>query len=102
MKYNSKYPYHFKGTSNVIKACLEAGVERLIYCSTIDVVIGFEPIANGDEQTTSRPRRFLFPGYPESKADAESLVLSANGAVCHDGKLAKTYLKLKDYLIISV
>lgn len=78
-----------KGTENIIKGCLECGVERLIFCSTVDVVIGHDPIHNGDE-TTVMPRSFLFPGYPETKYKAECLVLDASGRTCKNGKPLKT------------
>ena len=36
------------GTENVISACEEEGVTRLVHTSTIDVVIGSEEIFNGE------------------------------------------------------
>ena len=70
----------------MIKACLENGVQRLIFCSTVDVVVGYKDIENGDEETTTVPQQFLFPGYPDSKNKAESLVLNANGKIGYHGK----------------
>lgn len=67
------------GTCKVIKACLDANVTRMIYCSTVDVAIGNNDIINGSETTTHLPSKFLFPGYPESKYKAECAVLQANG-----------------------
>nr|KAG5700610.1 hypothetical protein BaRGS_015406 [Batillaria attramentaria] len=67
------------GTLNVIRACLHHTVSRLLYCSTVDVVVGFEPIRGGTEETTPVPKKLLFPGYPETKLQAERLVLAANG-----------------------
>ena len=73
------------GTLNVVRACLRQNVSRLLYCSTVDVVIGFEPIRGGREEDTPVPQRFLFPGYPETKLQGEHLVLAANGQLCDNG-----------------
>jgi hypothetical protein len=66
------------GTANIIQSCLEHNVPRLIYTSSVDVVVGFDDIINGDESLPA-PKRFLFPGYPETKHRAENLVSEANG-----------------------
>ena len=67
----------FEGTKNVIKACKEQGVSRLIYTSTIDVVIGYDDIIDGNEDSLI-PDKWLFPGYPDTKYRAECLVLKAD------------------------
>ena len=66
------------GTENVISACKQTGVSRLVHTSTIDVVVGSEEIVNGDEDTPV-PKDFLFPGYPGTKYRAECAVVHANG-----------------------
>lgn len=53
----------------------------------MDVVIGFDDIVNGTEETTTTPSKFLFPGYPESKHKAEQLVNKSNGTYLTNGKL---------------
>ncbi|KAK7088143.1 hypothetical protein V1264_022093 [Littorina saxatilis] len=78
------------GTLNVIRACLRQNVTRLLYCSSVDVVIGFEPIRGGGEDDTPVPPKFLFPGYPESKLQGERLVLSAHGQPCDNGEKLHT------------
>jgi len=41
---------NIQGNRNVIDACLEMGVRKMVYTSTIDVVVdGAKPITNGDE-----------------------------------------------------
>ena len=77
----------FIGTENVISACEEEGVTRLVHTSTIDVVIGSEEIFNGDEANTPIPDDFLFPGYPLTKYKAEVAVLAANGRKTASGLL---------------
>ena len=74
------------GVLNVVRACLHHNVGRLLYCSTVDVVVGFKPIRGGREEDTPVPQRFLFPGYPETKLQGERLVLAANGQLCHNGQ----------------
>ena len=64
------------GTQNVINACREAGVPRLIYTSSPSVVYHGGNLAGVDESAplcTSAPC-----AYPTSKAAAELEVLSAN------------------------
>ncbi|MFH1434109.1 MAG: NAD-dependent epimerase/dehydratase family protein [Pseudomonadota bacterium] len=66
------------GTRNVIRACTQEGVRALVFTSTLDVVYEGRPIVDGDE-TLPYPGRFT-DVYPATKAQAEQLVLSANGA----------------------
>ena len=70
------YQVNVEGTANVIKACREAGVARLIYTSSPSVVIGESNIINGDE-SLPYPKRYN-ADYPRSKSIAEQLVLHAN------------------------
>ena len=72
------------GTEKLIAACVAENVSRLIYTSSVDVVIGHEEIINGDEEL-AMPARFLFPGYPDTKARAEGLVLAADGRPLAEG-----------------
>jgi len=65
------------GTRNVIDACRNAGVGRLVFTSSPSVVFGDEDLCGVDE-SQPYPQRFL-AHYPETKAEAERLVLGANG-----------------------
>jgi len=66
-----------RGTENVLAACLELGVERLVYTSSPSVCFdGRDHVRAGDD--LPRAKRFLC-AYPETKARAEELVLAANG-----------------------
>lgn len=68
---------NFGGTENVVKACKECNVGRLIFTSSLDAVYGGRPLIDIDESV----------GYPEkhstaycrSKYLSEKLVLSQNG-----------------------
>jgi len=65
------------GTQNVLSACREAGVSRLIYTSSPSVVYNGADLRNVDESAplcTSAPC-----AYPTSKAAAEREVLAAHG-----------------------
>ncbi len=65
------------GTDNVIAACRENGVGRLVYTSTPSVVHPGGDIEGADE---SLPYAKHFDAaYPETKAEAERRVLAANG-----------------------
>ncbi|CAN7007505.1 unnamed protein product [Brassica oleracea var. botrytis] len=71
------YKVLVKGSRNVISACCESGVRKLIYNSTADVVFdGSEPIRDGDE---SLRRPLKFPSMStDFKAQAEALIKFAN------------------------
>src|SRR5262249_54032330 len=64
------------GTQNVLAACREHGVGRLVFTSSPSVVIGDHAVEGGDE-SLPYPRRYL-AHYPRTKAEAERLVLAAN------------------------
>lgn len=66
-----------EGTRNVISACREAGVPRLIYTSSPSVVYNGSDLRNVNE---SAPLCISAPcAYPTSKAAAEREVLAAHG-----------------------
>ncbi|KAL4224129.1 hypothetical protein ACF0H5_017582 [Mactra antiquata] len=72
-------PYKNKlGTKNVIEACSLNGVRRLIYCSSIEVVVGKHNVYYGTEDNTNITRDQHFDVYGSSKVEAEKLVLEAN------------------------
>lgn len=70
------YQVNVEGSANVIKACRDHGVARLVYTSSPSVVIGEKNIVNGDE-SLPYPERYN-ADYPRSKGMAEQLVLKAN------------------------
>ncbi|XP_050162148.1 3 beta-hydroxysteroid dehydrogenase type 7 isoform X1 [Myiozetetes cayanensis] len=75
-----------QGTKNVIWGCQDRGVPVLIYTSSMEVVgpnTRGDPFVRGDEETPY-PTRHSEP-YPLSKAQAERLVLEANGAPVRGG-----------------
>ena len=64
------------GTENVIRACREKGVKRLIFTSSPSVIFGDEP-HDGADESLPYPESYLCH-YPASKAKAEQLVLAAH------------------------
>ena len=71
--------YHrtnFIGTKNVIAACREQGVSRLVYTSSPSVVFDGRDMEGVDE-SVPYPSRFA-AHYPRTKAAAEQLVRAAN------------------------
>ena len=67
------------GNRNVIEACRRLGVPRLVYTSSMDVVVdGRKPIVDGDE-SLPYPARMPRDPYSRSKILAERMVLAANG-----------------------
>lgn len=67
------------GTQTVLDACRASGVGVLVYTSSPSVVAGTDSgdLAGGDE-SLAYPRRYS-TAYPSTKAEAERLVLAANG-----------------------
>ncbi len=70
------YGINFTGTENILNACKECGVKKLIYTSSPSVAFGTEAIENGNEELPY-PDSYL-TSYPETKAKAEKMVLAAN------------------------
>ncbi|KAG9342906.1 hypothetical protein JZ751_015122 [Albula glossodonta] len=69
-----------QGTVNVINACVEHGIQYLVYTSSMEVVgpnTKGDPFIRGDEDTPYNISHEM--PYPKSKAEAEKLVLEANG-----------------------
>jgi nucleoside-diphosphate-sugar epimerase len=64
------------GTRNVIVACREAGVGRLVHVGTEAALMAGEPLVNVDEAAPLRPDSPVL--YSASKAKAEALVRAAN------------------------
>ncbi len=67
-----------QGTRNIIAACQNAQVPRLIYTSSVDVVFDGRPIVNGDERLPY-PKQHL-DYYSHTKMVGEQDVIAANGA----------------------
>lgn len=65
------------GTRHVVQACRTQRVPKLVFTSTPSVVHDQRGIEGGTEDLPY-PDRYLAP-YPASKADAEVMVLAANG-----------------------
>lgn len=76
--YHEFYNANVLGTRNVIAACKEAGVSRLIYTSSPSVVADGNNLRNIDESYPI-PERHL-ASYPATKAMAETEVLLSNCA----------------------
>ncbi len=66
-----------RGTQNVIDACREAGVRRLVHVGTEAALMAGQPLVNVDESAPLRPDSVAL--YSSSKAKAEQLVRAANG-----------------------
>jgi 2-alkyl-3-oxoalkanoate reductase len=66
------------GTENVLEGCCREGVPRLVFTSTASVVFGREDIRGGDE-SLPYPAHQASP-YAATKAEAERMVLAADGA----------------------
>ena len=65
------------GTENVIAACRQAGVRRLVHVGTEAALMAGSPLVNVDEAAPLRPDSPVL--YSSSKAKAEQRVRAANG-----------------------
>ncbi|KAK2853533.1 hypothetical protein Q5P01_006194 [Channa striata] len=74
-----------QGTQNILKACIDHGVSRLVYTSTFNVVFGGQVIENGDESLPYLPLHLHPDHYSRTKSLAEMAVLNANGVALKDG-----------------
>ena len=75
--YDDYYQANVVGTRNVIEACRAHGIQRLVYTSTPSVIHAGGDVEGVDE---SAPLATHFDtAYPATKAEAESMVLLANG-----------------------
>ncbi|XP_059587448.1 3 beta-hydroxysteroid dehydrogenase type 7 isoform X2 [Alligator mississippiensis] len=80
-----------QGTRNVIDACVDHGVPVLVYTSSMEVVgpnTRGDPFYRGNEDTPYEVHHDH--PYPLSKAEAERLVLEANGMRVRGGRLLAT------------
>lgn len=76
--YTDYYAANVTGTENVIAACRQQKVERLIYTSSPSVVFNDGDMAGADE-SVPYPEKFHAP-YPETKAKAERRVRAATSS----------------------
>lgn len=65
------------GTRNVVDACRDAGVGRLVHVGTEAALMAGQPLVHVDESAPLRPDSPAL--YPSSKARAEQVVRAANG-----------------------
>jgi nucleoside-diphosphate-sugar epimerase len=75
--YEEYYRANVVGTQNVIAACRHWHISRLIYTSSPSVVFNGRDMEGVDESAPYSPHFEAF--YPETKAQAERLILEANG-----------------------
>ena len=87
-----------KGTENIIKACIECNVAKLVYSSTADVLLGWSENCNLNESTPApgdKVSDYLFGQYAFTKMQAEKRVLSANESkLANDGRLVTCSLRM--------
>jgi nucleoside-diphosphate-sugar epimerase len=68
-----------EGNRLVLEECRRRGISRLVYTSSMDVVVdGRRPIVDGDE-SLPYPTRMPRDAYSRTKILAEKMVLAANG-----------------------
>ncbi|XP_008327565.1 3 beta-hydroxysteroid dehydrogenase type 7 [Cynoglossus semilaevis] len=79
------------GTENVINACVECDIQSLVYTSSMEVIgpnVNGDHFVRGNEDTAYLVSHAM--AYPKSKAQAEKIVLMANGRQLKGGKCLYT------------
>jgi nucleoside-diphosphate-sugar epimerase len=76
-RYEDYLRANVEGTRNIIKACRQQGVRRLVFTGSPSVVFDGGDVDGWDE-SAPYPRKFD-SYYSQTKATAEDMVLSANG-----------------------
>ena len=84
--YGDYYQVNVNGTRNVITACRELQISRCVYTSSPSVVFDGRDMEGVDESVSYAPH--YKASYPQTKARAERLILSAN-----DSSLATVALR---------
>lgn len=74
--FDEYYAANMTGTENVLAACKANGIGRLVYTGSPSVVFNGTDVEGGNE-SLPYPTRYDAP-YPQTKAMAEQLVLTAN------------------------
>nr|XP_009297793.1 3 beta-hydroxysteroid dehydrogenase type 7 isoform X1 [Danio rerio]XP_009297794.1 3 beta-hydroxysteroid dehydrogenase type 7 isoform X1 [Danio rerio]XP_017208926.1 3 beta-hydroxysteroid dehydrogenase type 7 isoform X1 [Danio rerio] len=85
------FAVNVQGTENAIKACVEIGIQYLVYTSSMEVVgpnVKGDEFVRGNEDTPYNI--FHEMPYPKSKAAAEKIVLEANGTKVEGGNILYT------------
>ena len=79
-----------QGTASLLQICLENNIPNFINTSSYNVVFGGKPILNGDESAPYFPLNQHSDQYSPSKAQAEQLVIEANGQQMKNGGKIRT------------
>jgi 2-alkyl-3-oxoalkanoate reductase len=74
--YEAFHSANVRGTENVISACHQAGIEKLVYTSSPSVVHSGKDLEGVDESVPYPTHFEAF--YPQTKALAEKMILQAN------------------------
>ncbi|HEY5776043.1 MAG TPA: NAD-dependent epimerase/dehydratase family protein [Xanthomonadales bacterium] len=81
VNYDEYFAANVSGTQNVLDACRNHGVRKLVFTSSPSVTHGDVDIEGGDE-SLPYPETYSSP-YPETKARSEQMVMAANSADLH-------------------
>ena len=75
---DSYFGINLEGTKNVLAAAQTAGVQAFVHCSSPSAVWSGQDESGLSEKQCPYPKQYL-AHYPESKAEAEKIVIKANG-----------------------
>ncbi|CAK8682291.1 unnamed protein product [Clavelina lepadiformis] len=78
------------GTRNVIKACQDTGITKLVYTSSYNIVFDGTPIRNGNETFSVQDTSKFVDYYSITKHEADRIVLAANGSPVEGGGILYT------------
>ncbi|MGA1848498.1 MAG: NAD-dependent epimerase/dehydratase family protein, partial [Thermoplasmatota archaeon] len=75
--YDEFHVANVKGTANIIDGCRKKGVSNLVFTSSPSVIFNGRDM-EGDDESVPYPEKYD-SHYSETKAEAERMVLKANG-----------------------
>ncbi|XP_025112210.1 LOW QUALITY PROTEIN: short-chain dehydrogenase/reductase family 42E member 1-like [Pomacea canaliculata] len=77
------------GTENVLRACLQCNVTRLVYTSTYNVVFCGQEIRDGDESLPYVTDDKFVDHYSKTKTQADKRILAADGTLTTNGSVLR-------------
>ena len=89
------------GTQNVIRACQECNILKLVYTSSSNVVLDGSDCQNGDESMKYVSKKNHLNAYSWSKHKAEEKVLLANNSECLNKKFKLLTCALRPHCIFG-
>ncbi|XP_055337507.1 3 beta-hydroxysteroid dehydrogenase/Delta 5--_4-isomerase type 1-like [Paramacrobiotus metropolitanus] len=87
---NLMWAVNCRGTQDLLEACYEANVSYVIFTSSVNAVLGVNPLVDAAENDCPKPSEWLYKGYGETKWFAEQMVKDADNLPLANGQRLRT------------